>query len=568
MAAPILSVIAAATGDSEGLWAHLFATVLPRYVANTLALMAGVGGLSLALGVSTAWVVTRYEFPGRRVLEWMLVLPFAVPAYLIAYVYTDFLDYAGPVQGALRDAFGWESRRDYWFPEIRSMWGAIVVMGMVLYPYVYMMTRTAFKLTPHTLFEIARIHDRGLFRTVGLPLARPAIVAGLALVLMETVSDFGTVDYFALETLTLGIFNVWLGMNSLPAAAQIASLAFLFVIAMLVLELRARRGRRYVDTGRRMRSLARLRAGPAGSAACLAVCLLPVTVGFLIPVGVLLSFVAKGHALPDYGDVLAVTLNSVVVALAVAALVMGVAAMMVVTVAYRPSRPLQALAGIASSGYAFPGTILAIGVVTFAGAVDRGLDGLISGAMGLSFEGFLTGGLGLVLFACIGALPGDRLRRADGGHEPAAARHGGGRPRAGPGPPRQPPPRDNPAARHLLPRRRAAGLRRRDEGAADDAPAPPLRLRHTRHPPLPVRQGRALGAGGGPRPPHRPRRHRPRHPDERSPPPPRRGREGEQERGVAEQSQFLKMYTGIGNLSGALHGLFSPADSTPNLSEE
>ena len=172
MAAPILSVIAAATGDSEGLWAHLFATVLPRYVANTLALMAGVGGLSLVLGVSTAWVVTRYEFPGRRVLEWMLVLPFAVPAYLIAYVYTDFLDYAGPVQGALRDAFGWQTRRDYWFPEIRSMGGAIVVMGAVLYPYVYMMARTAFKLTPHTLFEIARVHDRGLFRTVGLPLAQ------------------------------------------------------------------------------------------------------------------------------------------------------------------------------------------------------------------------------------------------------------------------------------------------------------------------------------------------------------------------------------------------------------
>ena len=400
MLAPILSVIAAATGDSAGLWGHLFATVLPRYVANTLVLMAGVGALSLVLGVSTAWVVTRYDFVGRRVLEWMLVLPFAVPAYLIAYVYTDFLDYAGPVQGALRDAFGWESRRDYWFPEIRSMWGAIVVMGAVLYPYVYMMARTAFKLTPHTLFEIARVHDRGLFLTVGLPLARPAIVAGLALVLMETVSDFGTVDYFALETLTLGIFNVWLGMNSLPAAAQIASLAFLFVIAMLVLELYSRRRRRYVDTGRRMRSLARIRVSPAAACACLAVCLLPVTVGFLVPVGVLLSFVARGLAWPDYGDVLTVALNSVFVALAVAALVMAAAALMVIVVAYRPSRPLKVLAGIASTGYAFPGTILAIGVVTVAGAVDRGLDGLIGGVMGLPFAGFLTGGIGLVLFAC------------------------------------------------------------------------------------------------------------------------------------------------------------------------
>ncbi len=399
--APMLSVFAAAAGDSEGLWGHLFETVLPRYVVNTLVLMVGVGALSLVFGVSTAWVVTRYEFFGRRVLEWMLVLPFAVPAYIIAYVYTDFLDYAGPVQGALRDAFGWQTRRDYWFPEIRSMSGAILVMGAVLYPYVYMMARTAFKLTPHALFEVARVHDRNLFRRVGLPLARPAIVAGLALVLMETVSDFGTVDYFSLETLTLGIFNVWLGMNSLPAAAQIASLAFLFVIAMLVLELHSRHRRRYVDTGRRTVSLAPIRAGRAASAVCFAVCMVPVTIGFLIPIGVLLSFVVKGYALPDYGAVLAVSLNSVVVALAVAGLVMAAAALMVLAVSDRKSRPLKALVGIASTGYAFPGTILAIGVVTFIGAVDRGLEDLVAGVMGFSFDGFLTGGIGLVLFACM-----------------------------------------------------------------------------------------------------------------------------------------------------------------------
>jgi iron(III) transport system permease protein len=387
--APILSVFAAAAGDSEGLWAHLFETVLPRYVANTLILMAGVGALSLVFGVSTAWVVTRYDFFGRRILEWMLVLPFAVPGYIIAYVYTDFLEYAGPVQGALRDVFGWENRRDYWFPEIRSMSGAILVMSSVLYPYIYMMARTAFKLTPHSLFEIARIHDRNLFTRVGLPLARPAIVAGLALVLMETVSDFGTVEYFALETLTLGIFNVWLGMNSLPAAAQIASIAFLFVIAMLVLELYSRHRRRYVDTGRRTVSLQPIRTNRTGSLACFVVCMIPVTIGFLIPIGILLSFVAKGYASADYGDVAIVSLNSVWVALAVAALVMAGGAVMVLAVAYRTSPLLSVLVGAASSGYAFPGTILAIGVVTFIGYVDRGLDG------------FFAGGIGLVLFACV-----------------------------------------------------------------------------------------------------------------------------------------------------------------------
>ena len=238
--APILSVFAAATGDSGGLWDHLFRTVFPRYVANTLTLMAGVGFVSLLFGVAAAWVVHRYAFPGRAILQWMLLLPAAVPTYLIAYTYTDFLEYAGPLQQVLRDMFGWRNARDYWFPEIRSMGGASLVLGAVLYPYVYMMARTAFLLTPAALFEVGMLAKRSLFFNVALPLARPAIVAGLALVLMETISEFGAVEYFAIETITLGIFNVWLGMNSLPAAAQIASVSTLFIVALLCVELLAR----------------------------------------------------------------------------------------------------------------------------------------------------------------------------------------------------------------------------------------------------------------------------------------------------------------------------------------
>ena len=200
---PVFAIVVAASGDSGGLWSHLSQTVLPRYVANTLGLMLGVGLLSLLFGISTAWVVVRYSFPGRRLLQWMLLLPAAMPGYLIAYTYTDFLEYAGPVQMLLRDLFGWESARDYWFPEIRSMGGAILVLGAVLYPYVYIMARTAYLLTPVSLFEVSRVNGKSLFWNVGLPLARPAIVAGLALVLMETLSDFGTVEFFAIETLTL-----------------------------------------------------------------------------------------------------------------------------------------------------------------------------------------------------------------------------------------------------------------------------------------------------------------------------------------------------------------------------
>ncbi len=396
---PIVAVFFAAMGDTGGLWEHLFSTVLPRYVANTLILMAGVGALALAIGVGAAWVVTRYDFAGRRILEWSLLLPAAVPAYIVAYTYTDFLEFAGPLQTGLRELFGWQTKRDYWFPEIRSMQGAIAVMGFALYPYVYVMTRTAFRLTPASLFEVARVHDQPLFWRVALPLARPAMAAGVALVLMETVSDFGTVEYFALETLTLGIFNVWLGMNSLPAAAQIASVAFLFVIALLVFEYYARARRRYADTGRRVTSLTPEHVTGWRAAVCAGVCLFPVAVGFLVPAGILATFVLRGYSVTAYGTVAEVAFNSVFVAGSVAVLVMAAASLMVLVTTYRGGRVVRTATAVASSGYAFPGTILAIGVVTFAGAVDDTLQAAVEGVFGLSYGG-ITGTIGLVLMAC------------------------------------------------------------------------------------------------------------------------------------------------------------------------
>ena len=235
--APVLALVITASGDSGGLWTHLLDTVLGTYVFNTLILMVGVGVLAIGFGVSTAWVVGRYDFAGKKVLEWALLLPAAIPAYIIAYTYTDFFEYAGFVQSGMRSIFGWQTAQDYWFPEIRSLGGAILVMASVLYPYVYMVTRVAFRLTPASLFEIALVHNKSQFWTVGLPLARPAIMAGLALVLMEVVSDFGTVEYFAIPTITLGIFNVWLGMNNIVAAAQISLVGFVFIVSLLGLEL-------------------------------------------------------------------------------------------------------------------------------------------------------------------------------------------------------------------------------------------------------------------------------------------------------------------------------------------
>ena len=392
---PVAALLLAAFGDSGGLWGHLVDTVLATYVTNTLLLMGGVGIVAIVFGVSSAWVISRYDFAGRDMLEWMLLLPAAIPAYIIAYCYTDFFEYAGPVQSALRAAFGWQSPRDYFFPEIRSVGGAVLVMASVLYPYIYMVTRIAFRLTPASLFEIALVHNKSQFWHVGLPLARPAIVAGLALVMMEVVSDFGTVEYFAVQTVTLGIFNVWLGMNNLAAAAQISSVGFLFILGLLGLELYARSRQQYVSTSRAQNSLAPLPTSTGGACVCWALCLIPLSFGFFIPLGVLLRFVLLGDVMADFLAIQPVVVNTMLVAIAAAFFIMLIASVIVLTAAFRAGPKLRKLALMSSTGYAFPGTILAIGVLVYAGYIDHLLR-LISGGW---ISSFLIASMGLLMLA-------------------------------------------------------------------------------------------------------------------------------------------------------------------------
>ena len=392
---PVAALLLAASGDSGGLWEHLVDTVLATYVINTLLLMGGVGGVAIVFGISSAWVISRYDFAGRGVFEWMLLLPAAIPAYIIAYCYTDFFEYAGPVQSALRATFGWQTPRDYYFPEIRSLGGAVLVMASVLYPYIYMVTRIAFRLTPASLFEIALVHNKSQFWYVGLPLARPAIVAGLALVMMEVVSDFGTVEYFTVQTITLGIFNVWLGMNNLVAAAQISLIGFLFILGLLGLELYARSRQQYVSTSRTQNSLAPLPTTRLGTFICWLLCLIPISFGFFIPLGVLLQFVSRGDVIAEFLAIQPVVANSVTVALAAAVFIMLVASLIVLTAAFRGGSKLRKLALISSTGYAFPGTILAIGILIYAGYIDDLLR-FISGGM---ISSFLIAGLGLLMLA-------------------------------------------------------------------------------------------------------------------------------------------------------------------------
>ena len=234
--------------DNIEVWKHLINTKLFSYLLNTSLLMFGVGFFTLLIGVSCAWIISQYDFFLSSIIEWALLLPAAIPAYIVAYCYTDFLEYGGLIQSLIRESFDLQSSRDYFFPEIRSMPGAVLMMSFVLYPYVYFITKVAFNSTPKNLLEFAKIHGKSEFFYVAFPLARPAIIAGLSLVLMETISDFGTVEYLAIETLTLGIFNLWFGMNSLSAASQLSLVAFTFIVVLLGLELSARKRQKFNDT--------------------------------------------------------------------------------------------------------------------------------------------------------------------------------------------------------------------------------------------------------------------------------------------------------------------------------
>lgn len=256
--APLVAVCWIALFPTENIWPHLIATALPGYVYHTVMLMLMTGIGAAMIGAGAAWLVVMTEFPGRRSFEWMLLAPLAVPAYIGAYALVDFLEYAGPVQVTLREFFGWRDSRDYWFPEIRTIWSAGFVLTMSLYPYVYLLARAAFREQSVCALEVSRSLGCGPWKTffrVGIPLARPAIVAGVAIVAMETLNDFGAVDFFAVRTLTAGVFSVWLeGANS-GGAAQISCVILLFVLVVLGLESAGRHGKRYHSMSRRYRPI-------------------------------------------------------------------------------------------------------------------------------------------------------------------------------------------------------------------------------------------------------------------------------------------------------------------------
>lgn len=372
---PIASVLWTALHPTENIWPHLIATTLPRYVKNTLILALGTGILAAGMGAGAAWLVTMYRFPLSRLTEWLLFLPLAVPAYVGAYVLVDFLEYSGPVQTGLRGMFGWKNAQDYWFPEIRSPGMAILVMASALYPYIYMLARAAFREQSGGSYEVARALGAGplaLFFRVGLPLARPAIAAGTAIVMMETVNEYGVMSFFSVQTLTTGIFSTWLETGNAGGAAQIAVLILAVILALAALERMGRAHLRFHAAARQRRPVVpqELRGVAGGLAALL--CLIPFALGFALPVAVMVGHATRPAAWisPELGRAF---LNTVLVGGVAALLTVAGALFMVYGVRLGRSRMPRYFLPLTTIGYAAPGAVLAVGILIPLAAMDHRL---------------------------------------------------------------------------------------------------------------------------------------------------------------------------------------------------
>jgi iron(III) transport system permease protein len=421
LAAPLGSVLftalAGAGAGSEATWGHLARTVLGDYVLNTVALCAGVASGVFALGVGSAWLVTRYEFAGRRVFEWALVMPLAMPAYVMAYVYTDLLQFTGPLQTALRRAFGW-GRADYWFPEIRSLAGAAAMLALALYPYVYMLARTAFIERAGGMVEVGRslgLSPAAAFWRLSLPLARPAIAGGVALALMETLADFGTVAYFALPTFTTGIYRAWFSFGDRAAAAQLALVLLGFVVAVLALERASRGGARFHETGSRRAAAPRVPL--QGGRAWLAMlgCVLPLAGGFALPGALLLRLTLAGGDTQFGARFFGLAGHSLLLS-GMAALCAVVLALLLAYAARVDRGPATRLAHrVATFGYALPGTVIAVGVLIPVTRLDHALAAAAQAAFGWSPGLLFTGSIAALVYACVVRYLAAALQSVDAG---------------------------------------------------------------------------------------------------------------------------------------------------------
>lgn len=363
---PLLAIIGQALVPDEDVFSHLLNTVLPTYIYNTIVLMIGVCVGALLIAIPAAWLIAKCQFPGRKIFQWALLLPLAMPAYVVAYVYTDLLDYAGPVQKALRIWFNWQSPSDYYFPEVRSLGGACMMLALVLFPYIYLLARTAFMEQSASLQHATRVMGCGPWQSfwrLSLPMARPALAVGASLVAMETVADFATVSYFAVPTLTTAVYDTWLGYGSLSAAAKLSAIMLLVVFSMIGFERFARRKQQLFQkqTGSNENNLSYLTGINAYIAT--AYCSLLLLFSFVLPFWILLQYAwdyfdeSWNSAFWEY------SVNSFYIAaiVSVITVLIGVTLMFIRRISPRASDLFPSR--LASTGYALPGTVLAIGIL-------------------------------------------------------------------------------------------------------------------------------------------------------------------------------------------------------------
>ncbi len=401
LALPVMTVFSAVFHPAGEVWQHLAETVLRDYIVNSLILMLGVAIGTLCIGVSAAWLVTLCRFPGRKVLEWALLLPLAFPAYIIAYTYAGMFDVTGPVQTGLRVAFDW-SVGEYWFPEIRSLGGAIAMLSLVLYPYVYLLARAAFLEQSIHALDAGRIlgcGPWGVFFRVSLPTARPAIIAGLSLALMETLADYGTVKYFGVSTFTTGIFRTWYGQDDSAAAAQLSALLMVFVLVLIITERGSRKKARYYDTPRQSPSLPSYPLQGGRALLALLVCVVPVFFGFLLPGGQLLRWAFATAAEMMDERFYTLVWHSVGLAGGASLLALALAVLMAYGKRLRGSGIVGFAVGLAGMGYAVPGTVIAVGVMVPLSWTDNTIDAWAREHLDLSTGLILSGTLFALMLA-------------------------------------------------------------------------------------------------------------------------------------------------------------------------
>ncbi len=398
---PVLAIIWIALSGGTDSWSHIIENVLPRVSLRTAVLLFSTTLLTLLTGVFAAWLTAACEFPFRRLLTVALVLPLAMPTYLAAYAFGEFLDYTGPVQTTIRAIFGFKTSRDYWFPDIRSTAGAVFVLGSVLYPYVYLTARSMFLMQGRAAADVARTLGAGPLRTffrVQLPMARPAIAIGLILVMMETLNDIGAVEYLGVKTLTFSIYDTWLNRSDLAGAAQIAVVMLAIVVLLVIGERRARHQQRYVGskTTSAGQNSMRIRLTGMKMLAAVAICTLPVVSGFVIPAWVMAGFAVRrlDHFLsPRLLEALATSIG-----VSTSAAILTAMAAFVMTHAKRdqPGILTTAAARLASFGYGIPGTVLAIGVLIPLAGFDNALSSFMKTNFGFS-TGLLLSGSGFAI---------------------------------------------------------------------------------------------------------------------------------------------------------------------------